>query len=124
MADAAVGEILQLLFFLLVWFGCTQAVARDPSKPLAEIMQDNCALWSPNRQFAVTGMEVAWHGVLLLCRDRLAGRCLQAVNAWCSWRPSSRRSVWGELLTALQAGPGVLSLISCQGDSSCCTLYT
>lgn len=54
------------VFPSVVWFGCTQAVARDPSKPLAEIMQDNCALWSPNRQFAVTGMEVAWHGVLLL----------------------------------------------------------
>ncbi len=53
------------------------------------------------------------------CRDRLVCRCLQAVSAWCSWRPNLR-SVWGELVTTLQAGPGVLSL----RDSSCCTLYT
>lgn len=30
------------VFASVVCFGCTQTVAREPSKPLAEIMQDNC----------------------------------------------------------------------------------
>ncbi|KAG1951725.1 hypothetical protein F2P79_010677 [Pimephales promelas] len=39
------------------------------------------------------------------CKDFLVGRCLQALNTWFSWRPSLRRSVLGELLTALQPDP-------------------
>lgn len=30
------------VFASVVWLGCTQTVARDPSKHLAEITQDNC----------------------------------------------------------------------------------
>lgn len=53
------------------------------------------------RTVIVNDEYVFFFFLLHRCKDCLVGRCLQAVNAWCSWRLSLRRSVWGELLTAL-----------------------
>lgn len=39
------------VFASVVWFDCTQTVARDPSKPLAEIKQHNCVFVESQRAF-------------------------------------------------------------------------